>query len=236
MNILPVFYIQNTMNQEFYKNLIGEIPSRVTLIAVSKTKPESDILTLYELGQRHFGENWAQELRQKHEDLPKDICWHFIGHLQTNKIKYIIPYVHLIHSIDSFHLLEEVNRQAEKCGRVVPCLLQFHIATEETKFGFSLEECFQMIENQEFKKLQNIELRGVMGMSSVTDDQSQIRREFAQLRTYYDELKQNFFSHQDSFKEISMGMSGDYPIAIEEGSTMIRVGSAIFGARDYGKG
>lgn len=223
------------MNQEVYHNIIDQIPSHVQLIAVSKTKPESEVMAAYQLGQRHFGENWAQELKTKHEHLPEDICWHFIGHLQTNKIKYIIPYVHLIHSIDSFRLLQEVNRLATMHQRIVGCLLQFHIATEETKFGFSMEECRQMLESQEFQNLQNIEIRGVMGMASLTDDIQQVHQEFRTLHEYFDALKQNYFSENKNFKEISMGMSHDYPIAIEEGSTMIRVGSAIFGERDYSK-
>ena len=222
------------MNQEVYHKIISQIPSSVQLIAVSKTKPESEVMAAYELGQRHFGENWAQELKTKHEHLPDDICWHFIGHLQTNKIKYIIPYVHLIHSIDSFRLLQEVNRLAAMHQRTVGCLLQFHIATEETKFGFSMEECLQMLQSPEFTTLHNVELCGVMGMASLTDDTAQIHREFATLRHYFQQLKEEFFAQQDSFKELSMGMTDDYPIAIEEGSTMIRVGSAIFGARDYG--
>lgn len=223
------------MNKEVYNQIIQTIPAHVQLVAVSKLKPASEVEAAYELGQRHFGENWAQELKEKHEQLPKDIQWHFIGHLQTNKIKYIIPYVHLIHSIDSFRLLQEVNRQAARHERVVDCLLQFHIATEETKFGFSLEECLQMLQSPEFATLHNVEICGVMGMASLTDDTAQIHREFATLRHYFQQLKEEFFAQQESFKELSMGMTDDYPIAIEEGSTMIRVGSAIFGARNYGK-
>ena len=223
------------MNQEVYQKIINQIPSHVQLIAVSKTKPESEVMAVYQLGQRHFGENWAQELKTKHEHLPEDICWHFIGHLQTNKIKYIIPYVHLIHSIDSFRLLQEVNRLAAMHQRTVGCLLQFHVATEETKFGFSMEECQQMLESQEFQYLHNVEIRGVMGMASLTDDIQQVHQEFRTLHEYFDALKQNYFSENKNFQDISMGMSHDYQIAIEEGSTMIRVGSAIFGERDYSK-
>ena len=221
------------MNQDVYLKILGELPSHVQLIAVSKTKPASDVEAAYALGQRHFGENWAQEMKQKHEILPEDICWHFIGHLQTNKVKYIIPYVHLIHSIDSFHLLQEVDKQANKCGRKVGCLLQFHVATEETKFGFSIDECEQMLRSAEFKELQHVEIRGIMGMASLTSDEEQIHREFRTLHNYFDLLKQNYFFTQNSFKEISMGMTHDYRIAIEEGSTMVRIGSAIFGERDY---
>ena len=223
------------MNQEVYKHIVEAIPAHVQLVAVSKLKPASEVMAAYELGQRHFGENWAQELKEKHEQLPKDIQWHFIGHLQTNKIKYIIPYVHLIHSIDSFRLLQEVNRLAARHERVVGCLLQFHIATEETKFGFSMEECLQMLQSPEFSTLHNIEICGVMGMASLTDNTEQIHSEFRTLHSYFDRLKKDYFADSASFKEISMGMTHDYPIAIEEGSTMIRVGSAIFGARNYGK-
>lgn len=212
-----------------------DIPENVRLIAVSKLHPASEVEAAYALGQRDFGENWAQEMREKHEILPKDIRWHFIGHLQTNKIKYIIPYVHMIHSIDSFKLLQEVDRQAAKHNRTVNCLLQFHVATEETKFGFSMDECEEMLQSPEFSALKNIELRGVMGMASFTDDEVQVRREFRTLHTFFEKLKTNHFADQSSFKELSMGMTGDYRIAIEEGSTMIRVGSAIFGARDYSK-
>ena len=221
------------MNIEKYQEILREIPENVQLIAVSKLKPASEVEAAYALGQRHFGENWAQELKQKHAILPEDICWHFIGHLQTNKIKYIIPFVHLIHSIDSFKLLQEVDRQAAKHGRTVGCLLQFHIATEETKFGFSMDECEAMLQSPEFVALKNVEIKGVMGMASLTDDTAQVRREFRTLRTFFEKLKAEYFATMPSFKEISMGMSGDYRIAIEEGSTMIRVGSSIFGVRDY---
>ena len=212
-----------------------EIPENVKLIAVSKLHPASEVEAAYALGQRDFGENWAQEMREKHEILPQDIRWHFIGHLQTNKIKYIIPYVHLIHSIDSFKLLQEVDRQAAKHNRTVGCLLQFHVATEETKFGFSMDECEQMLKSPEFSSLKNVEIKGVMGMASFTDDTAQVRREFQTLHGFFTKLKEEYFAEKPDFKEISMGMTSDYPIAIEEGSTMIRVGSAIFGERDYSK-
>jgi len=221
------------MNVEKYQEILREIPGNVQLIAVSKLHPATEVAAAYALGQRDFGENWAQEMRKKHEILPRDIRWHFIGHLQTNKIKYIIPYVHLIHSIDSFKLLQEVNRQAAKHGRVVGCLLQFHVATEETKFGFSMDECEQMLQSPDFSSLKNVEIKGVMGMASFTDDTAQVRREFHTLHGFFTELKEKYFSENTDFKELSMGMTGDYPIAIEEGSTMIRVGSALFGERDY---
>ena len=172
-------------------------------------------------------------MRDKHEHLPKDIAWHFIGHLQTNKIKYIIPFVDCIHSIDSAHLLAEVNRQAAKQDRRVRCLLQFHIATEESKFGFSYEEAVRMLVSPEFSEWRHVELCGVMGMATNTEDSTLVRKEFRTLRTYFDRLKQDFFSGEENFREISMGMTGDYPIAVEEGSTMVRIGSAIFGSRNY---
>lgn len=221
------------MNIEKYKKILQEIPENVTLIAVSKTKPASDIETLYQLGQRVFGENKAQELKEKYEILPKDIQWHFIGHLQTNKIKYIAPFVSMIHSIDSFKLLQEINRIAKNHNRVIPCLLQFHIAEEESKFGFDFHECEAMLQDPQFATLKNIQIAGVMGMATFTDNQEQVRQEFHHLKDIFQQLKSNYFSDNKEFKEISMGMTDDYPIAIAEGSTLIRIGSAIFGERQY---
>ena len=221
------------MNLEAYHNITANLPARARLVAVSKTKPEEDIMTLYYEGQRIFGENKAQEMKAKHEHLPQDIEWHLIGHLQTNKIKYIAPFVSLIHSIDSYELLKEVNKHAIKHGRVLKCLLQFHIAQEETKFGFLLDECEAMLNAPDFQELKNVQICGVMGMASLTDNQEQIHREFHTLHEYFNLLKDKYFSSNPDFKELSMGMSEDYPIAIEEGSTLIRVGSAIFGARNY---
>ena len=172
-------------------------------------------------------------MKAKHEILPQDIEWHFIGHLQTNKVKYIAPYVSMIHSIDSFDLLKEVNKHAAKHNRVIPCLLQFHIASEETKFGFSQAECEEMLQSADFQELKNVKIHGVMGMATFTDDQEQVRREFHHLHQIFDELKTHFFSQNPDFKELSMGMTEDYPIAIQEGSTLIRIGSAIFGPRNY---
>ena len=209
------------------------VPSNVTLIAVSKTKPVSDLQEAYDAGQRIFGENKALEMRDKHQVLPNDIQWHFIGHLQTNKIKYIAPFVTLIHAIDSLSLLEAVNKEAVKNNRVIDCLLQFHIAQEETKFGLDIEEAKALLESDSFKDLKNINIVGVMGMATFTDDADQVRNEFKNLKNIFDTLKENYFRDKDSFKEISMGMSDDYPIAIEEGATMVRVGSKIFGARNY---
>lgn len=209
------------------------IPSGVLLVAVSKTKPVEDLMEAYEAGQRVFGENHAIEMRDKHEVLPKDIDWHFIGHLQTNKIKYIIPFVRLIHSIDTFNLLQAVNKEAVKNNRVVDCLLQFHVAEEETKFGLSLEEAEEILNSDVFKELKNVRICGIMGMATNTDNQIQIRKEFHHLKEIFDTLKQKYFTDCEYFKEISMGMSHDYQLAIEEGSTMVRVGSMIFGARNY---
>ena len=209
------------------------LPASVTLVAVSKTKPVSDIQEAYDAGHRAFGENYPQEMRDKHEVLPQDIQWHFIGHLQTNKIKYIIPYVTLIHSIDSANLLEAVNKEAKKHDRVVDCLLQFHIAQEETKFGLDLDEARQLLDSEAFKTLENVRICGVMGMATFTDDETEVRKEFKHLKSIFDTLKADYFASQPQFKEISMGMSEDYPIAIEEGATMVRVGSKIFGARNY---
>ncbi|MBO5957170.1 MAG: YggS family pyridoxal phosphate-dependent enzyme [Bacteroidales bacterium] len=209
------------------------VPSNVTLIAVSKTKPVSDLQEAYDAGQRIFGENKALEMRDKYQELPKDIQWHFIGHLQTNKIKYIAPFVTLIHAIDSLSLLEAVNKEAVKNNRVIDCLLQFHIAQEETKFGLDMEEAKLLLESESFKNLKNINICGVMGMATFTDDVVQVRNEFKNLKNIFETLKENYFKANDSFRDISMGMSDDYPIAIEEGATMVRVGSKIFGARNY---
>ena len=213
------------------EQVLKSIPERVKLIAVSKTKPKEDIVEAYEGGYRIFGENKPQELKQKFEDLPKDIEWHFIGHLQTNKVKYIAEFVHLIHAVDSLKLLKEINKQALKHNRVINCLLQFHIAMEESKFGYGLDEAREMLNSEEFKNFEGINIVGVMGMATFTDDQDQVRSEFKQLKTNFEILKTEFFKDKADFKEISMGMSGDYELAIEEGSTMVRVGSSIFGAR-----
>lgn len=223
------------MIKENLKHIQSTIPSKVTLVAVSKTKPVSDLQEAYDAGQRIFGENHALEMRDKHEALPADIQWHFIGHLQTNKIKYIIPFVSLIHSIDSENLLEAVNKESQKHNRITNCLLQFHIANEETKFGLSLDEAKAILESDSFHKMENVSICGVMGMATFTDDEKEIHDEFRHLKQIFDILKQDYFIDQPQFKEISMGMSEDYPIAIEEGATLVRVGSKIFGARNYNK-
>jgi pyridoxal phosphate enzyme (YggS family) len=204
----------------------------VTLVAVSKTKPNEAILEAYEVGQRVFGENKVQELVAKFEDLPKDIEWHMIGHLQTNKVKYIAPFIHLIHSIDSIKLLKEVNKEAKKNNRTIKCLLQFHIAQETTKFGFSLEEVKDFLSSDEFIELNNIELCGVMGMATFSDDKELVREEFQLLHNIFHILKSHYFKFNPTFKEISMGMSDDYQLAMEEGSTMVRIGSTLFGGRN----
>ncbi|MBR3940417.1 MAG: YggS family pyridoxal phosphate-dependent enzyme [Bacteroidales bacterium] len=211
----------------------SSLPPTTTLIAVSKTKPVEDLQQAYDAGQRVFGENKALEMRDKHEALPNDIQWHFIGHLQTNKIKYIISYVSLIHSIDSLNLLKEVNIAATKKNRVVDCLLQFHIANEDTKYGLLLHEAHELLNSAEYKAMNNIRVVGVMGMATFTDNREQIRQEFKNLKNIFDQLKEQYFAESNCFKEISMGMSDDYSIAIEEGSTLVRVGSAIFGKRNY---
>lgn len=221
------------MIKENLNSIRRNIPENVTLIAVSKTKPISDLKEAYDAEQRIFGENKALEMREKYQQLPEDIQWHFIGHLQTNKIKYIAPFVSLIHSIDSLSLLEAVNKEAAKNNRVINCLLQFHIAQEETKFGLDIDEAKQILESDTFKQMNNVRIVGVMGMATFTEDITQIRNEFKSLKKIYDILKENYFKDDTSFKEISMGMSDDYPIAIEEGATMVRVGSKIFGARNY---
>ncbi len=213
------------------KNILATIPSGVKLIAVSKTKPNEAIIEAYQSGQRIFGENKAQELAAKQKDLPSDIDWHMIGHMQSNKVKYIAPFVALIHSVDSLNLLEEINKQALKNKRIIGVLIQFHIAEEESKFGFSMEEAEALLSSKEFKELKNIEVCGIMGMATFTKNQDQIKKEFQQLKAYFTQLKSSYFIDNERFNEISMGMSGDYLLAIQEGSTMVRVGSSIFGGR-----
>lgn len=208
-----------------------ELPEEVVLVAVSKTKPAALVQEAYDAGQRVFGENKVQEMLDKWEVLPKDIEWHLIGHLQSNKVKYIAPFVSLIHSVDSFKLLQEINKQGEKNNRVIPCLLQFHIAQEETKFGLSFEEAEEILQSREFVEMDHISIVGLMGMASFVEDEEQIRDEFRNLHNYFAILKSNYFKYNPDFKVLSMGMSGDYKLAIEEGSTMIRVGSSLFGSR-----
>ncbi len=209
-----------------------EIGTRnVKLIAVSKTKPVESILEAYEAGHRLFGENMVQELVEKHEKLPKDIEWHLIGHLQTNKVKYIAPFINLIHSVDSLKLIQEINKQALKNNRVIDCLLQLEIADEETKFGMDMAEAIEFLRSNEFQELKNVRICGVMGIATLTDNPKMTEEEFYELKTFFNGLKDTFFRKDPAFKEISMGMSGDYNIAIEKGSTLIRLGSTIFGGR-----
>jgi len=208
-----------------------ELPEQVKLVAVSKTKPVEDIMEAYNAGQRIFGENRVQELLGKYEQVPADVQWHMIGHLQRNKVKYIAGFIHLVESVDSEKLLRAINKEAARAGRVIDCLLQFHIAKEESKFGFSREEAVEMFDSGVVDELNNVNIRGVMGMATFTDDMERVRTEFISLRHVFDELKNRFFKSRDNFSEISMGMSGDYKIALEEGSTMIRLGTSVFGAR-----
>ena len=209
------------------------LPQGVTLVAVSKFHPVEALWEAYNAGQRVFGESRAQELSAKQKVLPEDIEWHFIGHLQSNKIKYMIPYVAMIHGIDTYKLLAEVNKQAVKAGRIINCLLQIHGAQEETKFGFSFDECREMLTGDEWKELKNIRICGLMGMATNTDNTSQIQDEFHKIHKLFTELKSSVFKGDEYFCELSMGMSHDYPIAIREGSTMIRIGTSIFGEREY---
>ncbi len=211
-----------------YEQILVELaPTQTQLIAVSKTKPNAAVIELYDKGQRAFGENYVQELVEKQATLPKDIDWHFIGHLQSNKVKYIAPFVDTIHSVDSLKLAQEIDKQANKYDRKIKCLLQFHIADEETKFGFSRWGDISEVINT----LQNIEICGVMGMATFTDNKAQVRQEFIQLKTIFDTLKVGIFKDNPHFKHISMGMSDDYKMAIAEGSTMVRIGSLLFGKR-----
>jgi len=205
-----------------------EIPAHVKLVLVSKNQDEEHILRAYRAGQKVLGENKAQEISAKQPHLPPDIEWHFIGHLQRNKVKYLAPFVSLIHSIDSFKLLKEINKEALKNERNIDCLLEFHIASEESKYGLTYDKALSMLQIPEYKELKNVNICGVMGMATFTDNESQVRSEFKSLYHIYNELKKNFFADNPAFKEISMGMSDDYHIAIEEGSTMVRIGTAIF--------
>lgn len=206
---------------------------KVTLVVVSKTHPAEKILEIYNAGQRDFGENKVQEMVDKKPQLPEDIRWHMIGHLQRNKVKYIAPFVFLIHGVDSLKLLKEIDKEAAKNNRIIDCLLQIHIAEEETKFGFSENEVEELLRSDELKNLPNIRICGLMGMATNTENETQVKKEFKNLKAFFERLKSEYFAQNECFKILSMGMSGDYLLAIEEGSTMVRVGSAIFGARNY---
>lgn len=219
-------------NIQYIENQV--VSKGVTLVAVSKTKPIEMLMEAYNAGFKRFGENYVQELVEKYEAMPKDIEWHFIGHLQSNKVKYIAPFVSLIHSVDSFKLLQEINKQAAKNNRVIDCLLQIYIAEEDTKSGMNEEECLEILQPETLKNLPNVRIVGLMGMTTLTDDETQIRKEFSKLKNFYSELRIARRTVQNSeLNSLSMGMSGDYEIAIEEGSNMIRVGSKIFGGRVY---
>lgn len=218
----------NNYIAERIKAISATLPEGVTLIAVSKYHPTEAIETAYGAGQRDFGESKAQDLTVKHKALPSDIRWHFIGHLQSNKIKYIAPFIHLIHSIDSLRLLQEVNKQGIKAGRRIPCLLQIHIAQEDTKFGFTPEECLAMLEDGQWRELHNVEIRGLMCMGSNTDNEELIASEFSAVQELFGRIKELYFPNDGNFSILSAGMSDDYPIAIKHGSTHIRIGSSIF--------
>ncbi len=221
------------MIRENLQRIREELPEGVLLVAVSKTKPAEDILEAYQTGHRDFGENKVQEMVGKKDQLPADIRWHMIGHLQTNKVKYIVPFVHLIHSVDSMKLLRTINREAAKNDKVQDLLLEIHIAEEPSKFGFLFDNLLALLREEEWRSLRNIRICGVMGMATFTEDHEQVRREFRYLHTCFEKLKDEFFPGADHFKEISMGMSGDYPVAVEEGSTIVRIGTLIFGERNY---
>ncbi len=224
------------VNEHNWQQIVGELQDAgATLVAVSKTKPIEDIKALYDLGQRDFGENYVQELSDKAAALPKDIHWHFIGHLQSNKVKYIAPFVHLIHGVDSFKLLLEINKHAAKNGRVIDVLLQMDIADEETKFGMDEKEIIELLQYYEAQKdtLQSVRICGLMGMATATDDESQIRSEFVRLHNFFMNLKKSTFLGRAYFSVCSMGMSNDYKMALKEGSTMVRIGSLLFGSRNY---
>lgn len=215
------------MIKENLAKIKNTLPEHVTLVAVSKTKPNNALLEAYEAGQHILGENRVQEMAGKYEELPKDIEWHMIGHVQRNKVKYMIDFVALIHGVDSFRLLKEINKQAKKVGRTVDCLLQIHIAEEDSKYGLDRDELYDMVDSEAFSKLENVNIKGLMGMATFTDNEAQVRREFKSLKSQFDELKEKL----PQLSILSMGMSGDYKIAIEEGSNMVRIGSSIFGAR-----
>lgn len=214
---------------ENIKNIKTEISSKVTLVAISKTKPNEDVMAAYETGHRIFGENKVQEMVEKWENLPKDIQWHMVGHVQRNKVKYMVTFVDLIHAVDSLKLLKEIEKQAKKSDRRIQCLLQIKIAEEDTKYGINVDEAEEILQSEAFQKMSHVKIVGLMGMATLTDNEEKIRKEFSFLKDTFDELQKK----QPSFTTLSMGMSGDYKIAIECGSNMIRVGSSIFGERNY---
>ena len=218
---------------ENLKTVKASLPEGVRLVAVSKYHPVEDVEEAYRAGQRIFGESHEQEIRIKHEQMPKDIEWHFIGHLQTNKVKYIVPYIDMIEAVDSLKLLRELEKQAAKCGRVVKVLLELHIAEEATKYGLTLDNCRELLAGGEWRDMEHVKICGLMMMASFTDNKEQVAREFQTACDFFDEVKRDYFVGNDEFCERSWGMSDDYPIAVEHGSTMVRVGTMIFGARKY---
>lgn len=218
---------------EQIKRLRSELPEGVNLLAISKYQPIESLQEAYDAGQRMFGENHIQEMAAKAAALPKDIAWHFTGHVQTNKIKYMASFVSLIHAVDSFRLLREINKHAAKHNRVIDCLLQIHIAQEDTKYGLMVQECRELLAHEPWRELENVRIVGLMAMGSNTDDMEQVRGEFRQMKQLFDELKETYFADEPSFCQLSEGMTDDYPIAIEEGSTIVRIGSMIFGDRVY---
>lgn len=222
-----------TETQQRLKLIKDSIPDGVRLVAVSKFHPLEQIQQCYDMGQRIFGESHEQELRVKHPALPGDIEWHFIGHLQTNKVKYIAPYISLIHAVDSLKLLREINKQAQRCNRTIRCLLELHVADEATKYGFTPEACREMLEAGEWRELTHARIAGLMCMATNTDDTERIRQDFHTANAFFDEIKATYFPDDDTFCEKSWGMTHDYPIAVSEGATMVRVGTAIFGERQY---
>lgn len=217
------------------KEIKSSLPENVTLVAVSKTKPVADLMEAYNAGQRIFGENKIQEMTDKWEQMPKDIQWHMIGHVQTNKVKYMAPFVSLIHGVDSLKLLKEINKQAKKNDRIINCLLQMHIAEEQTKFGMDEQELTELLSSEVFNQMENIKVKGLMGMATFTEDTTQIKQEFTALKNIFDRLKEKVTTNNFEPDTLSMGMSGDYEIAIACGSSMVRIGSSIFGARQYNK-
>jgi len=221
------------MIKENLERILSQIPSSVKVIAVTKTHPVVVIQEAYEAGQRRFGENRVQELMQKKDALPRDIEWHMIGHLQTNKVKYIAPFIHLIHSVDSLKLLTEINKEGQKNNRVIDCLLQVYIAKEETKFGLNEDELYELLIHPSLNQMKHVRICGLMGIASFTSDREAVRKEFRFLASLFKKIKEKHFATQDYFCELSMGMSSDWQIAVEEGSTMIRIGTALFGERKY---
>lgn len=218
--------------QDNIKEIKKNIPANVRLVAVTKFHGKDELSTAYDGGHKIFGESRVQELIEKQPDLPKDIEWHFVGRLQRNKVKFIVPFIHTIHSVDSKRLLLQIDRQAAAVDRIIPCLLQMHIAEEDTKAGFSEDECWDFLSKEKWKELKHIQISGLMGMATFTENEEKVRGEFKKLRTFFDKVKEHFFANDSKFKELSMGMSSDYEIAVEEGSTMIRVGTKIFGERE----